>query len=91
MAQAQMIEVTTEEVTRRLLENLPSQKLRVFVEPEETDLGVNMPAPPNTVRDKAHLIALLREGLNSPTQKVTEESWERKRKEVRRRHAARQQ
>jgi hypothetical protein len=90
MAQAQMIEGTTEEVTRRLLETFPSQNLRVFVEPEETDLGVNLPDPTNTVRDRAHLVELLREGLNSPTQEVTEESWERKREEVRRRHAARQ-
>ena len=90
MAQAQMIEGTTEEVTRRLLENFPSQKLRVFVETEETDLGVNLHEPPNTVRDKAHLIELLREGLNSPTQEFTEESWERKREEVHRRHTARQ-
>ncbi len=90
MAQAQMIEGTTEEITTRLLENFPSQKLRVFVEPEEEDLGADLPDPPNSVRDEAHLIELLRDGLNSPVQEITDETWERKRQEVHRRHAARQ-
>lgn len=90
MAQAQMIEGTTEEVMTRLLETFPSQKLRVFVEPEEEDLGADLPDPPNSVRDDTHLVALLRDGLNSPTQEVTDENWEQKRQEVHQRHAARQ-
>lgn len=89
MAQAQIIEGTTEEIMVRLRENFPSQKLKVFVEPEDEDLGADLPAPINTVRDEAHLIELLLDGLNSPAQEVTDETWERRRQEVHRRHAAR--
>lgn len=90
MAQAQVIEGTTEEIMTRLREDFPRQKLRVFVEPEEEDLSADLPDPPNAVRDETHLVGLLLEGLNSPMQEVTDETWERKRQEVHRRHAARQ-
>ncbi len=55
---------------------------------EEEYLSAALPDPPNTVRDETHLIELLRDGLNSPMQEVTDETWERKRQEVHRRHAA---
>lgn len=90
MAQAQVIEGTTEEIMTRLRENFPSQNLRVFVEPEEEDLGAGLPNPPNAVRDETHLVQLLLEGLNSPMQEVTDETWEQKRQEVHRRYAAHQ-
>ena len=90
MAQAQMIEGRTEEIAARLRENFPSQKLRVFVEPEEEDLSAGFPDPPNTIRDETHLVELLLDGLHGLMQEVTDETWEKKRQEVHRRHAARQ-
>lgn len=57
--------------------------------PEQEDLIPDLPVPPNTVRDEAHLVELLLEGLNGARHEVTEETWEWKRQEVRRRHAAR--
>ena len=79
MTQAQMIEGTTEEITQQLQRSYAGQKLRVFVEleTEEDDLTVGLAAPPFTVRDQAHLIELLLEGVSSPTHEVTEAAWER--------------
>jgi len=88
MAQTQMIEGTTEEVLVRLRENFPSQKLRVFVEPEEQDLGADLLNAPNVVRDEAHLIGLLLDGVHSLVHEVTNETWEQRRQEVHRRHAS---
>ena len=89
MGQTQVLEGTTEEITARLQEAYPEQTLRVTVEPQEEDLLKDMPPPPGTIRSEAHLIALLKEGLNSPAQEVTEETWEQKRLEVRRRFLGR--
>jgi hypothetical protein len=45
---------------------------------------------PNTVRDKDHLLQLLRAGMSSPTHPVTEDTWDYIRAEVQKRHALRQ-
>ncbi len=58
---------------------------------QEEDLSADLPDPPNTVRDHAHLVELLLAGLNGPMQEVTDETWERKRLEVHRRQMARSQ
>lgn len=84
MAQAQIIEGTAEEITRQLQQSYAGQKLRVFVESEEDeeDLAAGIPDPPDTIRDKAHLIELLCEGMNSPTIPFTDDSLEQMRQEV---------
>lgn len=89
MTHAQIIEGTTEEIARQLQQSYAGQKLRIFVEPEdEEDLAAGLPDPPFAVRSRDHLIELLREGMNSPTHPVTEQTWEPIRQEVRRRHQA---
>ena len=64
-------------------------------EDHEEDLLAGMPPPPNTIRDEAHLVALLRESLNSlkngAWHEVTEDTWEQRKVEVRRRAASRQE
>lgn len=90
MGQAQVIEGTTEEILTRLRDFYPEQTLRVTVEPQEEDLLAGMPPPPNTVRSEAHLIELLLEGLKGPGHEVTDDIWEQRKAEVRRRAAARQ-
>ncbi|MGI4789581.1 MAG: hypothetical protein ACRYFS_12105 [Janthinobacterium lividum] len=74
----------------RLRESYPKQNLRVTIEPQEEGLLPDMSAFPHTVTSEAHLIELLRQSLSSPTQEVTDETWEQKRLEVRRRAANRQ-
>lgn len=96
MTQAQMLEGTTEEVTRQMQQSYAGRKLRVFVEPEENeaeeaeDLAAGLPDPPFTVRSREHLIELLREGMNSPVTEFTDDTLEQMRQEVRRRLAQRQ-
>ena len=85
MGQAQVLEGTTEEIIAGLQEAYPEQTLRVTVESQEEDLLKDMPPPPGTIRSEAHLIALLKEGLAGSRHEVTEETWARKRLEVRRR------
>ncbi len=91
VAHAQIIEGTSEEITILLQEGaFAGQKLRVIIEPDDNeDLAAGLPTPPFAVRDKAHLLELLQEGLTGPFQKVTEEVWEQRRQEIHRRHAAR--
>ena len=92
MTQAQMIEGTTEEVTRQMQQSYAGQNLRVFVEPEEAeDLAADLPDPPDTIRDKAHLIELLKEGMQGELVAVRQEEWAEIREEVRRRIAAKKQ
>ena len=93
MTQAQMIEGTTEEITRQLQQSYAGQKLRVFIEPEaqEQGLAANFPDPPITIQSREHLIALLHEGLNSPVQEFTDQTLEQMRQEVRNRQARRKQ
>lgn len=87
MMQAQIIEGTAEEITRQLQQSYAGQQLRVFVEPtgveDEEDLAAGIPDPPDTIRDKAHLIELLHESMNSPTVPFTDDSLEQMRQEVR--------
>ena len=95
MTQAQMIEGTTEEVTRQMQQSYAGQNLRVFIEPEEEaeeaeDLAAGLPDPPFTVRSREHLVELLEEGLNSPVSEFTDDTLEQMRQEVRRRLAQRQ-
>ena len=95
MAQLQIFEGTLEELIGRK-EEFAGMKLQVFALPEPAteepeDWSELLPDPPNTVRDLAHLEALLLEGLNSPQEPVTEQDWIEIRQEVHRRHAARKQ
>ncbi len=93
VAQAQIIEGTSEEITTLLQQGaFAGQKLRVIVEPEEdVDLSAVVPASPFTVHDKAHLLELLQKGLNSSFSQITDETWEQRRREIHRRHADRGQ
>ena len=96
MTQAQMIEGTTEEVTRQMQQSYAGQKLRVFIEPEENeaeeaeDLAAGLLDPPFTVRSREHLVELLNAGINSPVSEFTDDTLEQMRQEVRRRLAQRQ-
>ena len=96
MTQAHMIEGTTEERTRQMQQSYAGQNLRVFIESEENeaeeaeDFAATLPTPPGTIRDKAHLVELLREGMNSPATEFTGDILEQMRQEVRRRLAERQ-
>ena len=96
MTQAQMIEGTTEEVTRRIQQSYAGQNLRVYVEPETIDLegsedfAAGLPNPPFTVRDREHLIELLHEGMSSPVSEFTDVTLEQMRQEVRKRLAQQQ-
>jgi hypothetical protein len=91
MAQPQVIEGTTEEITILLQTGaFVGRKLRVIVEPEDDDFTDGLPDPPNTIRDQAHLEQLLLEGLNSgPAAPMTDTDWEDIRREVRARAAHR--
>ena len=89
-----LFEGTEEDIINYLTEhkgNYPNVRLQVSVKPEpaltedEEDLYPNLPDPPNTVRDRAHLFELLDAGIASPTERVTEEYWEDIRCEVQRR------
>ena len=88
MNNLQVIEGTTEEVTALLRKTYAGRKVRAFVEPEE-NLTADLPDPHETLRDAAHLEQALLDGLASPAHKVTEETWDAIRREVRQRHAAR--
>ena len=91
MTQTQMIEGTTEEITRRMQQIYAGQKLRVFIEPEEAeDLAAGLPDPPFTVRSREHLLELLQEGIDSPVGEFTDDTLEQMRQEVRMRYAKRQ-
>ena len=95
MAQLQIFEGTFEELIGRK-EEFVGMKLQVFALPETEieepeDWSELLPDPPNTVRDPAHLEALLLEGINSPQRPVTEQDWIEIRQEVHRGHAARRQ
>lgn len=96
MAELQIFEGTTEDIAKLLQHGaFAGSKLKLIVNPapieeaeEEEDLSDSFPDPPNTIRDKAHLEELLLAGINSPTRRVTEQTWEETRQEVHRRHAA---
>jgi len=80
-----ILEGTWEEIKKHDME-LTGLKLRVIVEPEEVDYSVDIPAPPNTIRDKAHLEELLLEGLNSgPATPLTPSDWDDMRRQIRER------
>ena len=80
MVTAPIFEGTLEELFWRRNE-FAGLRLSVFATPQEEQ---DLPAPLTTVRDQAHLEALLLAGLQSPKQKVTEATWEHIRQEVRR-------
>ena len=87
----QIFEGTVEELIGRRNE-FAGMRLKVFAMPEaETkepeDWSEFLPDPPNTVRDQAHLEALLLEGINSPKELMTAQDWIEIRQEVHRRHA----
>ncbi len=94
MTQARMIEGTTEEVTRQMQQSYAGQNLRVFIEPESEeaeDLAAALPAPPDTIRDKAHLVELLQEGMQGEPEPIRQEEWSEIRKEVRSKLALKKQ
>ena len=97
MTQAQILEGTTEEVARQIQQSYAGRKLRVFVEPEENepeeeeDLAAGLPAPPDTLRDRAHLIELLHEGMQGAPEPLRQEEWTEIREEIRRRLAFKKQ
>lgn len=88
MTQAQLIEGITEDVTHQVQQHYAGQKLRVYVEPEEAeDLSAGLPDPPDTIRDKAHLLELLQEGMQGEPETLRQEEWAEIRQEVQRRLA----
>ncbi len=95
MTQTQMLEGTAEEITRKLQQSYAGQKLRVFVEPtgveDEEDLAAGIPDPPDTIRDKAHLIEILHEEMQGEPQTVTDQEWVEIRRQVRERLALKKQ
>ena len=95
MGEAQVLEGTTEEITTRLREAYPEQTLRVTVEPQEEELLPDFADYPPTVTSEAQLVGLLLEALNSfkdgVMHKVTEDTWEQRKAEVRRRAVRRQE
>lgn len=93
MGEAQVIEGTTEEITARLREVYPEQTLRVTVEPQKEEPLPDFSDYPYSVTSEAQLIELLLEAVNNSTEsarhEVTEETWEQRKAEVRRRMANR--
>jgi|SRR5579872_6884085 len=83
-----LFEGTIEELLDRKQE-FSGMRLQVYAVPEEEELPEDFPDPPTTVRDRAHLEELLREGLTSPKENVTDQEWVQLRQEVRERLAQR--
>jgi len=81
---ARILEGTWEEIKAHDAE-LTGLKMRVIVEQvDDVDYAAGIPPPPNSVRDKAHLEELLREGLNSgPPTPMTSADWDDIRQQVR--------
>jgi hypothetical protein len=69
-----ILEGTWEEIKTHDAE-LTGLRLRVIIEPAESDATDDIPAPPNTIRDKAHLEELLLEGINSGLPIVVDEEY----------------
>lgn len=63
--------------------------IEVFDPEDDIDYSENMPDPPFTVRDKAHLEELLLEAVNSPKEPMTDQDWVDMRVELYRRHIER--
>ncbi len=90
MGEAQVLEGTAEDIAARLRETYPKQILRVTVEPQEEEPLLDFADYPHTVTSEAQLIKLLLESVNGSTRhEVTEETWEQRKAEVRRRMASR--
>jgi len=79
MVASPIFEGTLEELYRRR-DEFAGMRLAVFAAPEAE---LNLPTPPTTIRDQAHLEEMLIAGVNSPKKKVTEATWEHIRQEVR--------
>ena len=104
MARLQIFEGTVEEFIDRK-EEFAGMQLQVFALSAEEKAAENtgdeatgdeakdwselLPDPPDTIRDRAHLEALLLEGINSPKGSITDQEWVDIREEVHRRYAAR--
>lgn len=89
MGEAQVLEGTTEKIMAQLREAYPEQILRVTVEPQK-ELLPDFADYPYTVTSEVQLVGLLLESLNGSTRhEVTEETWEQRKAEVRRRMAER--
>jgi len=77
MGQPQVIEGTSEEIATLLQGGtFAGRKMRVIVEPDEQDFSDELPDPPSTVRDAAHLEQLLLDGLASPAREMTDADWQ---------------
>jgi hypothetical protein len=78
---------TLEELLERK-DEFVGMRLQVYASPDE-DFNQELPLPPLTIRDKAHLEELLLAGLASPKEPVTDQEWSDLRREIRERLAAR--
>lgn len=88
MPHPRIIEGTSEEIAVLLQEGtFAGRRLRLIVDPEKENLGDDLPAPPDAVRDQAHIETLLLEGIASGKEEVTEQEWVDLRREVRERLA----
>jgi hypothetical protein len=79
--QTQVFEGTTEEFATRI-SDFAGMQLVVYAVPAPEELGDDLPAPPNAVRDQAHLETLLLEAVASPTEEVRDEEWAEIRQEI---------
>jgi hypothetical protein len=76
MAQSQVMEGTTEEITTLLHSGVfAGRRVRVIVEPDGEDYTNILVDPPNTVRDGTHMEELLVQGLSSPKREMTDADW----------------
>lgn len=71
---------TLEELLARK-DEFVGMRLQVYATSNE-DLTQELPPPPLTIRDKAHLEELLLAGLASPKEPVTDQEWSDLRREV---------
>jgi hypothetical protein len=73
MRKMRVIEGTAEEIADLPHSGaLAGMRVRLVVERDDGEIGDTLSDPPNTVRDVAHLEALLLKGLGSPLHPVTD-------------------
>lgn len=77
MSLSQVVEGTGEEIAALLQsEAYARRKVRVSIEANEEDFSDNLPDPPTTIHDRAHLEQLLLTGLASPARELTDADWQ---------------
>ncbi len=90
MQMAQPLFIGTLEELLERKDEFAGMRLQVYATPEE-DIDAELPIPPLTIRDKAHLEELLLAGVASPKEPVTDQEWDDLRREVRQRLATKKQ